>query len=155
MGQERACCSRYWAYSERSPQRRLESISLFPFPCLFSLSVEFYWRFPVIYPLRGGFYSFVLTFPHWTDVWVRVWIRDASSPQQYFCKTHIIRAQISKSNILRLLMQLKKLMQLQIIFFPIKFENFSITWLAHQWILCSEWVPSEWKSNKNITIIHK
>ncbi len=53
--------------------------------------------------------------------------RDGSSPQQYFCKTHIIRAQISKSNILRLLMQLKKLMQLKHFFFPIKFEEFSIT----------------------------
>ncbi len=36
--------------------------------------------------------------------------------------------------------------------------KFSITSLAHQWILCSEWVPSEWESKqliKNITIIHK
>ncbi len=24
--------------------------------------------------------------------------------------------------------------------------KFSITWLAHQWIICSEWVPSEWES---------
>ncbi len=30
--------------------------------------------------------------------------------------------------------------------------------LAHQWVLCSEWVPSEWESKqliKNKTIIHK
>ncbi len=26
--------------------------------------------------------------------------------------------------------------------------------LAHQRVLCSEWVPSEWESKKNITIIH-
>ncbi len=26
--------------------------------------------------------------------------------------------------------------------------------LVQQWILCSEWVPSEWESDKNITIIH-
>ncbi len=25
-------------------------------------------------------------------------------------------------------------------------EKYSITSLAHQWILCSEWVPSEWES---------
>ncbi len=37
-------------------------------------------------------------------------------------------------------------------------EKFSMPSLVHQWILCSEWVPSEWESkttNKNITIIHK
>ncbi len=37
-------------------------------------------------------------------------------------------------------------------------EQISITSLAHQWILCSEWVPSEWESKqliKNITVIHK
>ncbi len=37
-------------------------------------------------------------------------------------------------------------------------ETFSITLLAHQWILCSEWVPSECESKqliKNTTIIHK
>ncbi len=36
-------------------------------------------------------------------------------------------------------------------------EKCSITSLAHQWILCREWVPSEWESKqliKNITIIH-
>ncbi len=33
-------------------------------------------------------------------------------------------------------------------------EKFNITSLAHQWILCSEWVPSEWAqtADKNITI---
>ncbi len=36
-------------------------------------------------------------------------------------------------------------------------EKFSIISLAHQWIVCSEWVPSEWVqiADKNITIIHK
>ncbi len=29
-------------------------------------------------------------------------------------------------------------------------EEFSITSLAHQWILCSEWVPSEWESKQLI-----
>ncbi len=29
-------------------------------------------------------------------------------------------------------------------------KKFSITWLAHQWILCSEWVPSEWESKQLI-----
>ncbi len=29
-----------------------------------------------------------------------------------------------------------------------------VTSLAQQWMLCSEWVPSEWESDKNITIIH-
>ncbi len=35
-------------------------------------------------------------------------------------------------------------------------EKCSIASLAHQWILCSEWVPSEWvqTADKNITIIH-
>ncbi len=36
-------------------------------------------------------------------------------------------------------------------------EKFSITSLALQWMLCSEWVPSEWESKqliKNITVIH-
>ncbi len=34
-------------------------------------------------------------------------------------------------------------------------EKLIITSLAHQWILCSEWVPSEWvqTADKNITII--
>ncbi len=27
-------------------------------------------------------------------------------------------------------------------------------WVSQQWMLCSEWVPSEWESDKNITIIH-
>ncbi len=37
-------------------------------------------------------------------------------------------------------------------FFSIRtdLEKFSITSLAHQWILCSEWVPSEWESKKLI-----
>ncbi len=36
-------------------------------------------------------------------------------------------------------------------------EKRCIISLAHQWILCSEWVPSEWvlTADKNITIIHK
>ncbi len=29
-------------------------------------------------------------------------------------------------------------------------NNFSITSIAHQWILCSEWVPSEWESKQLI-----
>ncbi len=29
-------------------------------------------------------------------------------------------------------------------------EKFCITSLAHQWILCSEWVPSEWESKQLI-----
>ncbi len=29
-------------------------------------------------------------------------------------------------------------------------EKFSITSLAYQWILCSEWVPSEWESKQLI-----
>ncbi len=33
-------------------------------------------------------------------------------------------------------------------------EKCIITSLVHQWMLCSEWVPSEWESDKNITIIH-
>ncbi len=32
-------------------------------------------------------------------------------------------------------------------------EKCSIASLAQQWMLCSEWVPSEWESDKNITII--
>ncbi len=31
-----------------------------------------------------------------------------------------------------------------------KFVKFSITSLAHQWILCSEWVPSKWESKQLI-----
>ncbi len=33
-------------------------------------------------------------------------------------------------------------------------EKYIITTLAHQWILCSEWVPSEWvqTADKNLTI---
>ncbi len=35
-------------------------------------------------------------------------------------------------------------------------EKCSIPSLAHQWMLCSEWVPSEWESKLiKITIIHK
>ncbi len=26
--------------------------------------------------------------------------------------------------------------------------------VSQQWMLCSEWVPSEWESDKNITVIH-
>ncbi len=33
-------------------------------------------------------------------------------------------------------------------------EKCRIASLTHQWMLCSEWVPSEWDSDKNITIIH-
>ncbi len=35
-------------------------------------------------------------------------------------------------------------------------EKCSIASLTHQWIICSEWVPSEWAqtADKNITIIH-
>ncbi len=33
-------------------------------------------------------------------------------------------------------------------------EKCSIASLAQQCMLCSEWVPSEWESDKNITIIH-
>ncbi len=32
-------------------------------------------------------------------------------------------------------------------------EKFSIPSLAHQWILCSEWVPSEWESKQLISDI--
>ncbi len=36
-------------------------------------------------------------------------------------------------------------------------EKFTLTSLSHQWILCSEWVPSEWESKQliKITVIHK
>ncbi len=33
-------------------------------------------------------------------------------------------------------------------------EKCSITSLAYQWILCSEWVPSEWESKHNPQVIH-
>ncbi len=33
-------------------------------------------------------------------------------------------------------------------------RKFSIVSFVRQCILCSEWVPSEWESDKNITIIH-
>ncbi len=33
-------------------------------------------------------------------------------------------------------------------------EKFSITLLAHQWILCSEWVPSQWESKQLIKTSH-
>ncbi len=29
-------------------------------------------------------------------------------------------------------------------------DKYSITSLAHQWMLCSEWVPSEWESKQLI-----
>ncbi len=35
-------------------------------------------------------------------------------------------------------------------FMGIDLDKFSITSLAHQWILCSEWVPSEWESKQLI-----
>ncbi len=35
-------------------------------------------------------------------------------------------------------------------FMGIDLEKFSITSLAHQWIVCSEWVPSEWESKQLI-----
>jgi len=33
-------------------------------------------------------------------------------------------------------------------------EKYSIASVSQQWMLWSEWVPSEWESDKNITIIH-
>ncbi len=33
-------------------------------------------------------------------------------------------------------------------------EKLSIASVSQQWMLCSEWVPSEWESDKNITIIY-
>ncbi len=33
-------------------------------------------------------------------------------------------------------------------------EKCSIASVSQQWMLCSEWVPSEWESDKHITIIH-
>ncbi len=33
-------------------------------------------------------------------------------------------------------------------------EKCSTASVSQQWMLCSEWVPSEWESDKNITIIH-
>ncbi len=34
-------------------------------------------------------------------------------------------------------------------------KKFSITSLAHQWILCSEWVPSEWESKQLIKTLRR
>ncbi len=34
-------------------------------------------------------------------------------------------------------------------------EKFSISSLDHQWILCSEWVPSEWESKQLIKASQK
>ncbi len=34
-------------------------------------------------------------------------------------------------------------------------DKFCITSLAHQWIFCSEWVPSEWESKQLIKTLHK
>ncbi len=36
------------------------------------------------------------------------------------------------------------------LFFRTDLEKCSITSLAHQWMLCSEWVPSEWESKQMI-----
>ncbi len=33
-------------------------------------------------------------------------------------------------------------------------EKYSIPSLAHQWIICSEWVPSEWEYHNNPQVIH-
>ncbi len=40
------------------------------------------------------------------------------------------------------------LLLLLVCFIGTDLEKFSITSLAHQWILCSEWVPSEWDDNR-------
>ncbi len=40
-------------------------------------------------------------------------------------------------------------------FIKTNLEKLSIASLAHQWILCSEWVPSEWESKQLIKTIHK
>ncbi len=36
-----------------------------------------------------------------------------------------------------------------------RFGELYFTLFAHQWILCSECVPSEWESKQPITIVHK
>ncbi len=36
-----------------------------------------------------------------------------------------------------------------------RLEKFCSTSLAHQWILCSEWVPSEWESKQLINTSHQ
>ncbi len=45
-----------------------------------------------------------------------------------------------------------KEIQTKLVYFFIKpnLEKFIITLLAHKWIPCSEWVPSEWESKKLI-----
>ncbi len=40
------------------------------------------------------------------------------------------------------------------IFLAKDLEKFSIASLAHQWIICSEWIPSEWESKKLIKKHH-
>ncbi len=47
-------------------------------------------------------------------------------------------------------------MKMSLFFDGSDLEKYSIASLAHQWILCSEWVPSEWvqTADKNIKIIH-
>ncbi len=39
-------------------------------------------------------------------------------------------------------------MQIFVCLFRTDLEKFSITSLAHRWILCSEWLPSEWESKQ-------
>ncbi len=56
-------------------------------------------------------------------------------------------ASLSKDNILYFYKAVIKLSETDV-------EKCSITSLAHQWILCSEWVPSEWESKQLINTSH-
>ncbi len=72
------------------------------------------------------------------------------SDQQSECKYYL--RFIKKSLILILFTSPKKKKKLLKFthFEAIQDLKFSITWLAQQWILCSEWVPSEWESKQLI-----
>ncbi len=93
-------------------------------------------------------------------------LRTESSKSQLFNYWEVVKlAYFQKSGVF-LLRNSPKNLNLLKIYFPLDcprcrrfwvLEKFSITWLDHQWMLCSEWVPSEWVQtvDKNISIIHK
>ncbi len=67
------------------------------------------------------------------------------------CSSSVLRCAIEK-----ILLKQYRLFRWFCFFTRTDLEKCSITLLAHQWILCSEWVPSEWvqTADKNITVTH-
>ncbi len=94
----------------------------------------------------------------WHEMWINVVVIKIIINQfkQFHCRCNLLSSSPKNDILLKMYSTSGHPRCSRVCFFiGTDLDTFCITSLAHQWILCSEWVPSEWESKQLIKTFHK